>query len=311
MLTYLETYSQERVSVTTTSLGSVMSSSNLLSVWHCVSDSFRCCTDELKQSNIHDFSLTLFWQYKNHKMLCILRVFVYPHVCCGRVEELADDVGGGCDAEDDGAQNLFPPRQQQYRIFPSHLWPLSIFLQQNTHCRLITPVTVTRTVWKVVSIIYMGKQRRRWWVQIHCLSNHVHSQTKCWNGLKDCCSYHTGTAVLTELHYCTPHERIYHYSDIYQTPQSPPGLEYGKGSLGGNGHVLLTTKHSFFVCMRCINILTDKGFPFDRRWWHHVTVTAPPVQSFGLRWKLLRDSHRGLEVQLTLEHSFNEREIIF
>lgn len=156
MLTYLETYSQGRVSVTTISLGSVTSSSNLLSVWHCVSDSFRCCTDELKQSNIHDFSLTLFWHYKKHKMLCILRAFVYPHVCCGRVEELADDVGGGSDAEDDGAQNLFPPRQQQDRVFPSHLWPLSIFLQQNTHCRLITPVTVTRTVRKVVSIIYMG-----------------------------------------------------------------------------------------------------------------------------------------------------------
>ncbi len=161
------------------------------------------------------------------------------------------------------------------------------------------------------SIHYLHAETEKKVMSSNYLSNHIHSQTKCWNGLKDCCSYHTGTAVLTELHYCTPHERIYHYSDIYQTPQSPPGLEYGKGSLGGNEQVLLTTSHSFFACMRCINILTDKGFPFDRRWWHHVTVTAPPVQSFGLRWKLLRDSHRGLEVQLTLKHSFNEREITF
>lgn len=98
-------------------------------------------------------------------MFCVYWVFVYPHICCGWVEELADDVGGGSDAEDDGAQNLFPPRQQQHRVLPSHRWPLSIFLQQNTHCRLITPVTVTRTVRKVVSIIYIGKQRRRWWVE--------------------------------------------------------------------------------------------------------------------------------------------------
>lgn len=46
MLNYLETYSLGRVSVMTTSLGSLTSSSNLLSVWHCVSDSFRCCTKE-------------------------------------------------------------------------------------------------------------------------------------------------------------------------------------------------------------------------------------------------------------------------
>lgn len=30
------------------------------------------------------------------------------------------------------------------------------------------------------------------------------------------------------------------------------------------------------VCIWC-NILTDEGFPFDYRWWHHVSVTAPAV----------------------------------
>lgn len=162
MLNYLETYSQGRVSVTTTSLGSVTSSSNLLSVWHCVSDSFRCCTDELRTVQ-HAWLLILISHYNKHEIICVYwTVFVYPHVCCGWMEELADYVGGGSDAEDDGTQNLLPPWQQQHRIFPSHRWALSILLQQNTYCRLITPVTITRTVWNVVSIIYIWKQRRGW-----------------------------------------------------------------------------------------------------------------------------------------------------
>lgn len=39
---YLDTYSLERVSMATGSLDSTTSRSNLQSVWHCVSDSFRC-----------------------------------------------------------------------------------------------------------------------------------------------------------------------------------------------------------------------------------------------------------------------------
>lgn len=77
MLTYLETYSQGRVSATTISLGSVMSSSDLLSVWHCVSDSFLCCTDEFKQSNMHDFSLTLD-TIKNKRCSVYIESFCLP-----------------------------------------------------------------------------------------------------------------------------------------------------------------------------------------------------------------------------------------
>lgn len=42
LMMYLDTYSLERVSMATGSLDSTTSRSNLLSVWHCVSDSFRC-----------------------------------------------------------------------------------------------------------------------------------------------------------------------------------------------------------------------------------------------------------------------------
>lgn len=75
-------------------------------------------------------------------------------------------------------------------------------------------------------------------------------------------------------------------------------------------NVALALVH-YFVCIWW-NILTNEGFPFDYRWWHHVRVTAPTVKTFGLRWKLLRDSHRGLKVQLTLKHPFNgKRKHIF
>lgn len=77
------------------------------------------------------------------------------------MEELADDVGGGSDAEDDGAQDLFPPRQEQHGVFSSHLRVLAILLQQNTDGRLITPTAVTWTIRKVVSVIYVGKNRGR------------------------------------------------------------------------------------------------------------------------------------------------------
>lgn len=94
------------------------------------------------------------------------------------------------------------------------------------------------------SIHYLHLETEKRVISSCSLSNHMftNGQTKCPNGLKDS-SYHMGTAVLTELHYCTPHERIYHYSDTYRTPQSPPELEYGKGSLGGKELVLFTTSH--------------------------------------------------------------------
>lgn len=50
LVNYLDTYSLERVSMETSSLVSTTSRSNLLSVWHCVSDSFRCF-DEKKDDN--------------------------------------------------------------------------------------------------------------------------------------------------------------------------------------------------------------------------------------------------------------------
>jgi len=47
------------------------------------------------------------------------------------VEELADDVGGGGDAEDDGAEDLLPPGQQQHGVLsPATLSPRPVSLYQ-------------------------------------------------------------------------------------------------------------------------------------------------------------------------------------
>lgn len=46
------------------------------------------------------------------------------------MEELADDVGGGNNAEDDGAEDLLPPGQQQHGVLsPATLTsrPISLY----------------------------------------------------------------------------------------------------------------------------------------------------------------------------------------
>jgi len=50
LVNYLDTYSQERISMATGSLDSTTSRSNLLSVWHCVSDSLRCFDEQTEDS---------------------------------------------------------------------------------------------------------------------------------------------------------------------------------------------------------------------------------------------------------------------
>lgn len=47
------------------------------------------------------------------------------------MEELADDVGGGSDAEDDGAEDLLPPGQQQHGVLsPAALTSCPVSLYQ-------------------------------------------------------------------------------------------------------------------------------------------------------------------------------------
>lgn len=67
------------------------------------------------------------------------------------VEELADDVGGGCDAEDDGAQDLLPPGQQQYGV----LLPATLIFGAVSLYEADSGVTLfTLAIGEVVAVVY-------------------------------------------------------------------------------------------------------------------------------------------------------------
>lgn len=57
------------------------------------------------------------------------------------MEELADDVGGGSDAEDDGAEDLLPPGQQQHGVLsPAALTSCPVSLYQADRTVTFPPV---------------------------------------------------------------------------------------------------------------------------------------------------------------------------
>ena len=75
------------------------------------------------------------------------------------MEELADDVGGGHDAEDDGADDLLPPRQQQHRVLPpAALTPDHVSVYQ-AH-RAVTLLPVTLAIGEVVAVVCRGGEHR-------------------------------------------------------------------------------------------------------------------------------------------------------
>ena len=69
------------------------------------------------------------------------------------MEELADDVRSGGDAEDDGAEDLLPPGQQQHGVlFPATLAIRYISLYQAYGTVTFLPVTLVEG--EVVTIVY-------------------------------------------------------------------------------------------------------------------------------------------------------------
>lgn len=68
------------------------------------------------------------------------------------MEELADDVGGGGNAEDDGAEDLFPPGQQQHGVLPPATLtsrPISLYQAYGT----VTFLPVTLVVGEIVAVV--------------------------------------------------------------------------------------------------------------------------------------------------------------
>lgn len=82
----------------------------------------------------------------------------YPHVGHGggRVEELADNVGGGGDAEDDRAEDFLPPGQKQYRVLsPATVGPHLVSFYQ-AHGAVALP-SVTLAIGEVVTVVWREK----------------------------------------------------------------------------------------------------------------------------------------------------------
>lgn len=115
----------------------------------------QCLTLTLHDKNNPQQSLSAWYSR------CRLRRWSYPHIGHrgGRVEELADDVGGGGDAEDDGAEDLLPPGQQKHRVLsPATLTSSTIPLYQADGTVTFPPVTLA--VGEVVTVVY-GEEKQK------------------------------------------------------------------------------------------------------------------------------------------------------
>lgn len=153
----------------TGSLDCTTSRSNLQSVWHWVSDSLRCFKGRqetpkpscayVEQDQTHS-ATTSIPQEKIH--LWRTHVPSYPHVRHrGRgVKELADDVGGGSNAEEDGADDLLPPGQQQHGILPPAT-PSSRFIPLDQANGSVALLSVDVAVGEVVAIVWKERERGR------------------------------------------------------------------------------------------------------------------------------------------------------
>ena len=85
----------------------------------------------------------------------------YPHIGhrSRRVEELADDVSGGGDTEDDGPKNLLPPGQQQHGVLsPATVSARLVWLYQADGALAFLPVTLAEG--EVIAVVYSKKRQR-------------------------------------------------------------------------------------------------------------------------------------------------------
>lgn len=142
----------------TGSLDSTTSRSNLQSVWHWVSDSFRCLKGGQKTSTqtepTQEINSITNGEGRPEEDTSAQRLGSYPHVGHGGggVKELADDVGGGSNAEEDGANDLLPPGQQQHGVLPPAA-PPSCFIRLYQANRSVPLLSVEVAVGEVVAVV--------------------------------------------------------------------------------------------------------------------------------------------------------------
>lgn len=81
------------------------------------------------------------------------------------MEELADDVSGGSDAEDDCPDNLLPPGQQQHGVLPPTVLRPCPVLADQTH-GAIPFLPVALAVREVVAVVYKEERQEVSKVQV-------------------------------------------------------------------------------------------------------------------------------------------------
>lgn len=74
------------------------------------------------------------------------------------MKELADDVGGGSNAEEDGANDLLPPGQQQHGILPPAT-SSSCFIPLDQANRSVALLSVDVAVGEVVAIVWKESKK--------------------------------------------------------------------------------------------------------------------------------------------------------
>lgn len=76
------------------------------------------------------------------------------------MKELADDVGGGSNAEEDGANDLLPPGQQQHGILPPAT-PASCFIPLDQANGSVALLSVDVAVGEVVAIVWEDRVKKK------------------------------------------------------------------------------------------------------------------------------------------------------
>lgn len=76
------------------------------------------------------------------------------------MEELADDVGGGSDAEEDGADDLLPPGQQQHGVLPPAA-PSSCLIPLDQANGSVALLSVDVAVGEVVAVVWNERVNKK------------------------------------------------------------------------------------------------------------------------------------------------------
>lgn len=141
------------------------------------------------------------------------------------MKELADDVGGGGDAEDDGAEDLLPPGQQQHRVFSPAVLRGGL-VPSNQADGAVAFLPVAFAVGEEVPVVCREDKRTD-----PSVSSVPSGQHLCICLRLPWSSDRMGTEERTGLRCCIRRGSTCRYSDTCQIRQNRPELESGTENL--------------------------------------------------------------------------------